>query len=485
MKDPESFEACEKRTWRAGGPGFRPVGIPRRAVVLVGTLLGSWLSGGLCSAQVTSPAMKGCLIEVPNVFGACDGNPGTACTLHYEIWSDTYSAEVNMDVTGEPLCCPPQVFPPSTRPPNCCTGLSRPSNYPRADGAPGHDWFVQWFGELQPDSPDHIGYYAAQAQIVDPFDFGFAGSCDCRPIFPFPFPFPPPVACFPDVRPPGPPFPPGPHSVFRADGTEVEPLGPLSPIPIPRARLDKENLLIHLDWNPATGVAIIDGAADPIGGFQVWMAEDTNRDGIFPEPIPFPDYRPLARVPAGATSVAISILDLNTVAEAVHFALQILYRSTPSPLASFERRSGYTRTGPLPGLPGFRVEGLSANGNLVELGLLALIRNFSGVYEGGNRVRLSWEVGPAALSLDRFEVLVAKSAAGLDVGNIPAKLAGSTLVVPYDPAAGPNQVLSVVDGNAGRTGSKINLYVLRAVFANGTDAVSDPVVVDLTDILGE
>lgn len=172
--------------------------------------------------------------------------------------------------------------------------------------------------------------------------------------------------------------------------------------------------------------------------------------------------------------------NLNPHSEAVRFALQILYRSTPGPVPFYERRSGYA----LPEEGFLRVEGLSANGNLVDLGLLALIRNFSGAYDGGNRVRLAWEVTTENVPfLKFFEVLVAKSTEGLDAGTIPGRLAGGTLgPLAYVPG---QEFYGAVDRNAGRTGSKINLYTLRAVFANGTPATSDPIVVDLTDVLKE
>lgn len=266
MKHPKSMEAARDGTGPAGRGGPCRGGAPRPLRVILGTLVGSALLVNSISAQGLLQGMRACLRGVPDLFGACDGDPASRCNLHYEIWSDVLSGEVNRDVTGEAGCTAPSPGAPLT----CCTGISVAANYPASGRDPGKDWFVQWFGELSPGGPGRMGYYAAQSQIVDFGEFGNWNRFDCIGSFP--------IACF---RPAGPPAPTG-HPVTRENGTVEAPLGPLSPIPIPRAGLDSRNLLITLDWDPATGVVITDGAAEPITGYRVWVAEDTNWDQSFP-----------------------------------------------------------------------------------------------------------------------------------------------------------------------------------------------------------
>jgi hypothetical protein len=382
-----------------------------------------------------------------------------SCQLRYEYWSDVFSAEINRGelVDGIPVYV---IRSGGTARGDYTADLANIGDFPNSGKSEGENWYLSWFGEFNSGAPDHLGYYAAQSQIVDFGEEGNHNRFDCLGVLP--------MACF---TPPGPPISPVPagHPVTRADGTLVPPIGGFSPIPIPRADLDIQNLLINLDWDAATGVTMNDGAPDPITGYRIWISEDTDGDQDFPPPTTG-QYRELFDVPAGSTNTQVSIPnDIDPGAEAAWFAIQLLYQSSPQPVDAFERRSGYTLGN------GVRVEGLSSNSNLVNLGLLQIVKDFAGVTGIGNRVDLSWRIDPPVDTIESFDILVGKSVAGIDAGNLPPQFASHVIgPIPYDPA---QTLYSAVDGDAGRTGSKINVYILRANFFNGATALSEPIVV--------
>jgi hypothetical protein len=128
----------------------------------------------------------------------------------------------------------------------------------------------------------------------------------------------------------------------------------------------KKGPAIRLEWVPATGVTMTDGAPNPIVGYRVWVAEDTVPDCDFPPP-DTGEFRPLKTVPYRdtqdelTTSTLFPLEDLDPQAESVQFALQLLYQSPESPSGIPERRSGFIFP------DGVRVEGLSANSNRLML----------------------------------------------------------------------------------------------------------------------
>jgi hypothetical protein len=161
--------------------------------------------------------------------------------------------------------------------------------------------------------------------------------------------------------------------------------------------------------------------------------------------------------------------DLDPITEYAWFAIQILYQSTDEPFDAFERRSGYT----LPN--GARVEILGGNSNDVEVWIFGAVINFTGVTGLGNRVNLSWEVPFPRPSIVSFEILVAKSVEGLNVGNITDRFRENVLgPFPYDPG---QTLYEAIDPNAGRTGSKANVYILVMNFADGSSLPVGTIVV--------
>jgi hypothetical protein len=449
-------------------------GIMRRRKILFSAVLVTILAGSLVYAQGIVQPMQGQVNRAGSpgediwTCGTFAAPTPDDCQLHYEYWSDVFSGEVN----NGPGCPGTQcmvdgipVYVLRGNPPGSLRGDYRADqanigDFEIAGKTAGENWYLSWFGEFNSGAVDHLGYYAAQSQIVDFGEFGDSRFFNCLGDLP--------LACFTPPGPPNSPVPAG-HSVTAPDGTVIPPIGGFSPIPIPNAELDIPNLLVNLSWDAATGVTMNDGAPDPIAGYRIWVAEDTDNDQNFPPPNTA-QYRELADVPAGATSTQVSIpSEIDPAAEGVWFAIQLLYQSTESGFDAFERRSGYT----LPN--GDRVEGLSANGNLLDLGVLQIVKDFAGVTGLGNRVDLSWVINPPVETIESFEILVGKSVAGIDAGNLPPQFEENIIgPIPYDPA----QILySAVDDNAGRTGSKINVYILRVNFTNGNSLTSQPIVV--------
>jgi hypothetical protein len=425
----------------------------KKSKIIIGTFLVLMLGVTFTSAQVLQ-AMRGSVKQVDpggsGQFGNCDGSD-PACQLHYEYWSDVFSAEINKDVTGIPNFL--------ATPGDYRAGISVAANYPVSGQNVGENWYQSWSGELNGGAADHIGYYAAMSQKVffgeNGNDLRFNCNAGCLPGTPGCSP----IACF---RPTGNGRA---HSVSLADGTVLPNLGGLSPIPVPRSRLLLQTLVAQLEWDIASGVTTNDGAPNPVAGYRIWAAEDTVDDCDFPEPTAA-DYRDIGDVSgAQSSSTDVGLGSLDPGAEAVRFAIQLLYRSTANPIDAFERRSGFT----LPA--GTRDELLSANGNLVVL--LPLVQNFGAVDGEGNRSIISWESNllPAGCNIiDRFRIDATKDATGLSGGG--ATHSGASYEVPFDGSSS----YSVTDTEAGRGGSKVNVYTITVILTDGTEIAVDTIV---------
>ena len=158
-------------------------------------------------------------------------------------------------------------------------GAAHTGNFPEASLlGPGHTWHLLWDGIREAETPGHIGYYAAAAQVIDRGELGNPNSTTCLPVTGQ-------YACFGQI---------GGDKGHAAYGTplgDLPPLGALSPIPVPlmqRNGMDK----ISMIWEQASGQISRDGASLPVLGYQLY---------VYPNPIQPPTEAELAEkaIPVG------------------------------------------------------------------------------------------------------------------------------------------------------------------------------------------
>ncbi|MFQ5766479.1 MAG: thrombospondin type 3 repeat-containing protein [Acidobacteriota bacterium] len=177
----------------------------------------------------------------------CGG--GGACQLHYRIFHILGGTpEVNMGtgMDGRPKFRARRGFYE--------THSTISGNFPRAYGRFDVPFFVVWDGVLNPGSPQHVGYYGAQSQIVHHGEVGNSNLLDCsrggRS-----------EACF--------------EPLARSNAAQplrngIPAAGGLSPIPVPSVVSSRRGRIV-VEWEQARGMTILDGAPPGILGYRLFV----------------------------------------------------------------------------------------------------------------------------------------------------------------------------------------------------------------------
>jgi hypothetical protein len=224
------------------------------------------LAIGHAAAQCNEPmdaVVKNMTIEgaaLGNAWGCpTAGNSGSPyCGITYRFYTpdDTGDTRVNVGVDGNPI----YVTGGSG---SYRSDVDNSSNYFGGPHTCGKELFLVWDGELDPDTGDHRAFYGAQAQLINPGEFGniFA---DCGGTTRA-------ISCFAALG-----------GLETADipntpqGTLVH-TGGLSPVPVPLVEsYDRVTGDIVLTWTaPENFHPNGEGETNPIVGVNLYLLEDT------------------------------------------------------------------------------------------------------------------------------------------------------------------------------------------------------------------
>lgn len=274
----------------------------RRAVV-VPALLALCLWAAAASAENLMEMLAGSVGDMPsNVFECSDvaDKELKPCGLTFRYYPEDRPEEVNgpaKPVPGYPRWRPRKLL--------YLADVVHTGNFPKGTSlGPGHAWHLLWDGVRDPETPSHVGYYAAQSQMVQLGELGNPMSSSCLPATGQ-------YACFGRI---------GKNKAHAVPDSPIGPLNPvggLSPIPVPvlaRNGVDK----ISLRWSAAAGQESRDGAPMPIIGYQLFL---------YPNPVTPPTEKELTELakPMGEVVPATqTTLDIDRSHPALAGAVTIL-----------------------------------------------------------------------------------------------------------------------------------------------------------------
>jgi hypothetical protein len=215
-------------------------------VVLWGGLVLA-LGVGMAPAQL-SEIFRGAVNDVPmDMFACMDGD--MACGLTYRAFSAADPGDVNG--SANPSDGNPSYRMKAQR---YLADSQTTANFPVAAGFPGENWFMLWDGQTGGGTAGHAGWYGTQSQVIDFFELGNALRFNCLPVIAQ-------EACFGalDVL-------NGFNDTVWADGTPLEHVGGISPIPCPTI-VENGLSTITYGWEEAANNNTRDGAPIGVAGY--------------------------------------------------------------------------------------------------------------------------------------------------------------------------------------------------------------------------
>jgi hypothetical protein len=277
--------------------------------------------------------------------GPAESPTPSTCELFNRVYTSHESACVNAEIAfpGDYL---PGAYGPDLQ--NYISDYFTPPNWSADLGLPGQDWFLLWDHIAEPDSPDCIGFYAGQSDLLI---FGESGDPRLFPCTDGSFL----VSC----------VEPGRVSEAKEcnpqTGTpvgDIKIIGGIAPVPVPVVDsvyggcFEDAALSIALHWLPPCAVTSHDGSPDPVMGYRLEAFPDANGNGM-PEPppvcdpgselfVPLFDIAPVAKTDDAipdrtgdrfTTSVTLGLADLvaalpvdPAAIEAMSFRLRLLFQ---------------------------------------------------------------------------------------------------------------------------------------------------------------
>ncbi len=215
-------------------------------VVLWGGLVVA-LGVGMAPAQQLQEVFRGAVNDVPmDMFGCGVGD--TACGLTYRGYSATDPGDINGSanpVDGNPWY--------RAKPQRYLSDSQVTANFPVASGTAGAEWFMVWDGLTDGGTADHAGWYGTQSQVINRGEIGNSLRFNCLPVIAQ-------EACFGALTVLG--F----NDTVRADGTPLEHVGGISPIPCPTL-VENGLATITYSWEEATNNSTRDGAQIGLAGY--------------------------------------------------------------------------------------------------------------------------------------------------------------------------------------------------------------------------
>lgn len=356
----------------------------------------------------------------PDYFacGTAAGQTPATCTLHNRVYAQAESLCVNEEFLGAvkqpPVFYDPTAYDVKVLGQRYETSTISPPNWPGPLGAENEVWVMTWNHLAGAGDPDCIGYYAAQADVLQFGETGNARVTPCEPATA-------PISCSEPVRgveansciPINTPY----DDPGTVDVGDVPNLGGMAAVPIPTVAgtsapndFAAPGAAADLSWIPACAWTSHDGAPSPIMGYIVEAYVDTNADGVCVGPpicdelsdgvwSPILEIAPVAGIPA----LAYQAGDGAATGASVPYAL-LAGIAAPAPLSAID--CAYYRLRiqflddrmltPPGGLNGTIDPVASApsghSAPVLNEALPSFVRYFVGNLDKGNKVNLSWEV---------------------------------------------------------------------------------------------
>jgi hypothetical protein len=409
------------------------------------------LGVGTAPAQLFNELMRGAILNVPTDMFGCGTVGTTPCGLRYRTYSAGVPSEVNSP--ANPADGIPRYGAANTR---YISDTVSTANYPlSAAQGPGNTWYTVWDGITGAGTSAHAGWYGGQSQKVNSFELGNSLSLNCLPVTSQ-------EACFAALNVAG-----GGNDSDRADGSSLNRVGGISPIPCPQ--VDANGLSsVDLSWEQADNGTSRDGASSAIVGTRLYAVLDptaAQTDGdLSSGAVAVGDF------PAGTTSASVSRSDAALVAGSVFsFANKVLYAGGKESF-NFSCNSAH----PGGGLCTDDVVG-DANSAVDIERICADVRTEDGV----DYVVLTYDIvgdaaGVAAHDRIQYTALMNGGVARFDARALNATQSarqGDDVVIRFD-AAGPEPLnydeFSQVDNDFGRVVFVINADDLEAMLGGRT-----------------
>lgn len=264
------------------------------------------LGVGTAPAQLFNELMRGAILNVPTDMFGCGTVGTTPCGLRYRTYSAGVPSEVNSP--ANPADGIPRYGAANTR---YISDTVSTANYPlSAAQGPGNTWYTVWDGITGAGTSAHAGWYGGQSQKVNNFELGNSLSLNCLPVTSQ-------EACFAALNSAG-----GGNDSSRADGSALNRVGGISPIPCPQ--IDANNLdSIDLSWEQADNATSRDGATSAIVGTRLYVLGDPTAaptNGDLSSAVAIGDFA------AGTTSASVSRADAALAGSTgFAFANKVLY----------------------------------------------------------------------------------------------------------------------------------------------------------------
>lgn len=215
------------------------------------------LGVGTAPAQLFNELMRGAILSVPTDMFGCGTVGATPCGLRYRIYSGGVPSEVNSP--ANPVDGIPRYGAALSR---YISDTVSTANFPlsAAQGA-GKEWFTVWDGITGAGTSAHAGWYGGQSQKVNNFELGNSLSLNCLPVTSQ-------EACFAALNVAG-----GGNNTSRADGSALNRVGGVSPIPCPEVVANNLDG-IDLSWEQADNATSRDGASSAVVGTRLYVSHD-------------------------------------------------------------------------------------------------------------------------------------------------------------------------------------------------------------------
>jgi hypothetical protein len=259
-------------------------------VVLWGGLVVA-LGVGMAPAQQLQEVFRGAVNNVPTDMFGC-GVGDVACGLTYRGYSATDPSDINGSANpsdGNPWY--------RAKPQRYLSDSQLTANFPVASGTAGAEWFMVWDGLTGGGTVDHAGWYGTQSQVINFGEIGNSLRFNCLPVIAQ-------EACFGALTVLG--F----NDTVRADGTPLEHVGGISPIPCPTL-VENGLSTITYSWEEATNNTTRDGAQIGMAGYGLKLV---------PNPLAAPTDVDVAAygvraatIPYGTTMVTVDRAAVNLI----------------------------------------------------------------------------------------------------------------------------------------------------------------------------
>lgn len=257
------------------------------AIVLV--FMAAGINAGEVQAQINQ-IIRTAVDQVPTDIFQC-GNGNSTCNLTYRIYGEAAPGEVNGP--ANPVDGIPQYSAASAR---YFTDAQTTSNFPSAAAAgPGNEWYVVWDGITGPGTPQHAGWYGTQSEMINLLEPHGCMTFNCLPCLVT-------GPCFRTLNPLN-----GFNDTVRANGSVLEHIGGISPIPCPSVSENGVDTLTFT-WEQAENITTNDGASEGVAGYDLYL---------LPDPLSAPSDMDLsaatnvASLPRTETSVTLSRTSLS------------------------------------------------------------------------------------------------------------------------------------------------------------------------------